>query len=235
MATLLSAIETQVRRHLVETTAFYWSSAELIDIINLGVKDLWRDIVDLKAEHFFTVDNTNVTLPASTSSLAGLPSDVHKVYLIEPRSTVSTSSFVGLTFRPKDYNHPDFQTARSRDPVQPMNEEIFYSITNAGGPVGAPTIYVAPQVSSAVTLSFVYVPTLAALTALSTNPIPGESDNALVAWTFAYARAKERDDRSPDPSWMAVYSTEKEHLLQSLGLRQVQEHLTVDAMFGDFW
>lgn len=235
MATLLSALETQARRHLIETTASYWSSAELIDIINLGVKDLWRDIVDLKAEHFFTVDNTNVTLAASTSTLSGLPSDVHKVYLIEPRSTASNSSFVGLTFRPLDYNHVDFQTARSRDPIQPQNDEILYAITNAGGPVGAPTIYVAPQVSSAVTISFVYVPTLAALTALSTNPIPGESDNALVAWCVAYARAKERDDRSPDPSWVTVYSTEKEHLLQSLGLRQVQELLTVDAVFGDFW
>lgn len=234
MATLLSALETQVRRHLVETTASYWTSAELIDILNLGIKDLWRDIVDLKAEHFFTVDNTNVTLAANSSSLAGLPSDVHKVYLIEPRSISSNSSFVGLTFKPKDYNHPDFQTARSRDPIQPMNDEIYYAITNPGGPVGAPTIYVAPQVNSVVTISFVYVPTIAALTSSGTNPIPGESDNALIAWCFAFARAKERDDRSPDPSWMAVYSTEKEHLLQSLGLRQVQENLTVDAIFGDF-
>ena len=44
MATLLSAIETQARRHLIETTASFWSSAELIDITNKGIKDLWRTV-----------------------------------------------------------------------------------------------------------------------------------------------------------------------------------------------
>jgi hypothetical protein len=86
-----------------------------------------------------------------------------------------------------------------------------------------------------VSLRFVYVPTLATMTAASTVPIPGEADNALIAWTVAYARAKERDDRSPDPGWLTVYATEKQHLLQSLGLRQLQEPEYVKAMFEEYW
>jgi hypothetical protein len=235
MATLLSAIETQARRHLVESTASFWSSAELVDIINKGIKDLWRDIVDLKQEHYLTVDNTNVSLAASTSTLTGVPTDVHKVYLIEPRDVSNTSTSRNLIFKPLDYNHVVFQGARTANAIDPTNAVIYYAVTGTGTPVAAPTIYVAPQVSSAVNLSFAYVPSLADKTAADNVPIPGEADNAVIAWTVAFARAKERDDRSPDPSWLAIYATEKQHLLESLGLRQYQEAQIVDAMFEEYW
>lgn len=215
----------------------YWPSVELVDIIGKGVLDLWRDIVDLKAEYYFTRDNTNVSLAANTATLTGVPSDVHKVYLIEPRDTSSTSTSRNLKFTPLDYNHPRFNSARSLDAIDPSNGEIYYAITGQGAPVAAPTIYVAPQVTSAVNLSFVYVPVLATgdLESGDNIPVPGEADNALIAWTVAFARAKEREDRSPDPSWLSVYATEKQHLLQSLGLRQLQEPKFVDGLFEELW
>lgn len=235
MATLLSAIETQVRRHLIETTAAYWTSAELIDIINLGIKDLWRDTVDLKAEHFLTVDITNVSLAANTSQLSGVPADVHKVYMIEPRDISTSSVNRGLVFEPLDYNHRFFQGARGMTSIDPTDAVIYYAITGQGSPVAAPTIRIAPQVTSAVNIAFSYIPTLTALAAGDIVPIPGEADNALIAWTVAYARAKEQEDRSPDASWIVVYSTEKAHLLQSLGLRQYQESTFAEAVFEEYW
>ena len=244
MATLISSIETQSRRHLLETTASFWTSAEIVDIATKGILDLWRNIVDLKAEHYLTVDNTNVSLAADTATMTGVPADVHKVYLIEPRDTSSDSSNKGLYFKPLDYNHPRFQAARASDNISPSNAVIYYAITGAGAPVSgdsvtldSTTIYVAPKVSSAVNLSFVYVPALSAgnLEAGDYVPIPGEADNALIAWTVAYARAKEREDRMPDPGWLQVYATEKAHLLQSLGMRQYQEPTYVDALFEDYW
>lgn len=237
MASLISTIETQARRHLIETTASYWSSAEIIDIVQLGIKDLWRDMVDLKQEHFFTRDNTNVSLAASTSTLTGVPSDIHKILLIEPKDTTSSGANQGLIFQPLDYNHPRFQSARASADVDPSNTVIYYAATGAGGPVGAATIYVAPQVTSAVNISFVYVPTLADADIESGDniPLPGEVDNALIAWTVAFARAKEREDRSPDPNWIAVYNTEKQHILQSLGVRQLQEPQFVEALYEEFW
>ena len=235
MPTLLSSIETQARRHLIESTASFWSSAELIDIAIAGVKDLWRDTVDLKQEHYLTVDVTNVSLAADTSQLTGVPLDVHKVYLIEPRDISSSSANLGLQFRPMDYNHRIFRSAASMDDVDPKNNVIYYAVTGQGAPTGAPTIRVAPQVNSAVNLAFSYVPTLGALASTSNVPIPGEADNALVAWTVAYARAKEREDRSPDPSWLVVYATEKNHLLQSLGQRQYQENTYAEAIWEEYW
>lgn len=230
MATLLSAIETQARRHLLEQASSFWSSPELLDLTVAGIRDLWRDIVDLKAEHFLTIDNSNVTLPASSYTLSGVPTDVHKVYLIEGRGTTP------LTFKPANYNDEVFQNARVQDPIDVSSGgTIYYSITQAGGPVGAVQIYIAPRISSARDVSFVYNQTLGAFTSGSTNPIPGESDQALIAWTVAFARAKEREDRSPDASWLAVYATEKQHLLQSLGLRQVQEPEFVGGLFEEYW
>lgn len=235
MATLLSAIETQVRRHLDESTASFWSSAELIDIEIAGIKDMWRDVVDLKGEHFFTRDITNVTLSASTATISGLPSDIHKIILIEPRDTTDSGSNRGLVFKPMEYQHAVFQTARSQSAVDPSNNTIYYAITQAGGPVGALTIYIAPQVNSATNLALIYVPTLGSLTSASNNPIPGESDQAIINWTVAYARAKEREDRSPDPDWLIAYSTEKQHLLHSLGLRQLQEPTFSEALWEAYW
>ena len=235
MATLLSAIETQVRRHLMETTASFWSSDELIDIANKGIRDLWRDIVDLKQEHFLTIDTTNVSLAASTATITGVPTDVHKVYLIEPRDMTSTGSNQGLTFERKEYNGDDFQLARAVSDISPTNAVIYYAVVGQGATVAAPTIYVAPQTTSAVNLTLGYVPTLGALTAASNNPIPGDSENAVIAWTVAFARAKEREDRSPDSAWLTVYATEKQHLLQSLGLRDYSKPEYVEAMWKEYW
>lgn len=237
MATSLLRIEETTRNtYLNEPQPRFWSSDELRAIIIAGARDLWRAIVDLKQEYYLTVDNTNVSLAANTSTLSGLPTNIHKIYLIEPRDTTSTSANRGLFFKPLDYNHPTFQAARAHDDIDPTNNVIYYAITGQGAPTGSgPTLYVAPQSTSAVNLSFVYVPTLSIDDSDDNLPIPGEADNALVAWTVAYARAKEREDRSPDPNWIATYSTEKQNLLGSLGLRQLQEPQYVDAVFEDYW
>lgn len=235
MATTLAQIEVLSRRHLEEVTAKFWTSAELIDIEIAGIKDLWRDIVMLKQEHFLTVDTTNVTLAANTATLTGVPADVFKVYMIEPLDGSTDSNNVGLAFKPLDYNHPKFLAARGTDAIDPSNATIYYAVHAAGSPVAAPTIRIAPQVTAAVTLRFTYIPTIGTLTSASNVPIPGDADNALVAWTVAYARAKEREDRMPDPGWFETYIGEKTRLLNSLGVRQVQEPIFVDALFEEQW
>lgn len=235
MPTLISEIETISRRHLIEPVANFWSSAELVDIIIRGIRDVWRDVVDLKQEHYLTINATDVFLSANSTTLSGVPADVHKVYMLEARDLTDNGSNSNLFFRPMDYNHPFFQSMRGRPAIDPQSDVIYYAIHGAGSPVNAPTILVAPKVTSAVNLTLCYVPTLGQFTSASTVPIPGEADNALVAWTVAFARAKEREDRSPDPGWLAIYATEKQHLLQSLGQREYQENSFVDATFEEYW
>ncbi len=235
MATTIADIEAIVRNRLIETTPKFWSSAELQEIEINGIKDLWRDIVDLKQEHYLTINNSDVSFPSNSNQLVGVPNDVHKIYLIEARDTTQNSNNVGLQFLPLDYNDGKFRAARSSAAIDPVSSTIWYSISSQGAPVNAPTIICAPKVNSSVNISFCYIPTLKELTSNSPIPIPGEANNAIVAWTVAFARAKEREDRSPDPNWLATYATEKQHLLQSLGLRQYQEPEYVTAEFEEYW
>lgn len=236
MATTLADVEVLVRRALIEATPRFWSSDELISIIGAGIRDLWRSTVDLKQEYYLkTTVLGDVTYNASADRLTGVPPDVHKVYLIEAYYVGSDQVNNGLIFQPRDRNHRDFMSARSSSTIDPANDTIYYAITGAGGPVNPPVIYCAPSVSSQVYVTLIYVPTLGDLDAESVVPIPGEADNALVAWTVAYARAKERQTRDPDPTWLTIYATEKQNLLESLGLRQYQEPTFVDAIFQEYW
>lgn len=238
MSTIIRDLIPIVRDRLIEpegTTGSFWSDSELVTMAILGIRDLWRDVVDLKQEHFCVIDDEHVTLEASATKLSGIPQDVHKIYMIEPRNMTANAPNVGLMFKPLEYNKNLFQLARTQSPIDPQNDTIFYALRGQGAPASAYIVDVAPKVTSQVLISFTYIPTLGTLTEDSKVPIPGEADNAIIAWTVAYARAKERDDRSPDPAWMSVYATEKSHLLQSLGLRQYQEPSYVEAMWEEYW
>jgi hypothetical protein len=235
MSTQISYAVLLARRHLIEPTPNFWSDDELTQLAVAGIKDLWRDIADLKQEHFLTKDTANVYYPANSSILAGVPTDVHKIYMIEPRDLSENGSSHGLLFKPLPYNDNLFQLARSRSAIDPQSDTIFYALSGQGSPVNAPIVDCAPKVSATVPLNFVYVPTLGPMTETSIIPIPGEADNAVIAWTVAYARAKEREDRSADPMWLGIYATEKAHILQSLGLRQYQEPSYAKAMFEEYW
>jgi len=233
MATTLQTIVDISRRHLVETSASFWTDAELVALANRGIRDLWRAINDNYQDYFFTNDATNVSMAASTGTLTGVPTDVGIVRGLEPRVL---TDYPDLIFKPKNYNHPDFIAARARGDIAPSTGGvIWYHPVGAGGPVDAPTIYVAPTLTAAVLMRLIYVPVITEKVAANDNPIPGESDNALVCWTVAYARAKEREDRSPDPEWLVLYGTEKTNILVSLTPRQVDEEEVAEALFEPWW
>ncbi len=235
MPSTVADLLTAVRARLNEPTSRFWTDAELIAIIAAGERDLWRSIVDLKGEHYLII-NEQVTYPAGDTQLEGVPPDVYKIYLIEPVKNQEGDVNQGLIFQPLEYNHRNFQLARARPAIDPTNDTIYYALAGQGAPVAPPRIYCAPRTTSTVNVRLAYVPTLSPVTnASDVVAVPGEADNALIAWTVAYARAKERDDRTPDAGWLAVYATEKAQLLAGLGLRQYQEPSYVDAVFEQYW
>jgi hypothetical protein len=233
MATLISAIVTNARVHLIETTASFWTDAELAQHAVFAIQDLWKAVIDNFQDYFLTIDETNVSYAANGGALTGVPADCFRVKSIEPR-TLTDPTHVML-FRPLDFTHPAFIQARASAARDPGGTIFFYDILSTGSPTGTPTIRVAPPTNSAILLRLVYVPTLGALTAASTNPIPGHSDNAVMAWTIAYARAKEREDRSPDPEWLSLYSTEKQAILTAITPRQEDEPEFVESLFEPYW
>ncbi len=223
----------------------FWTEDELLQLIIAGCKDLWKSIVDLHQGHFVRfVDSTStpvgtLTLPAGVNArmtfMTGVPTDCFRIMNIEPENlTNSNASGLIRYFKPSQMNSRDFQAARAMT-IQDSGSylTIFYDILNAGSPVAAPQIVTAPPVSSAIALRLMYVYTLPTLLDTDNNPIPGESDNALIAWTVAYAKAKEQDteNRVPDPGWLAVYNTEKQGLLVTLTPRQEQEEEVAEGLF----
>ena len=107
-------------------------------------------------------------------------------------------------------------------------------MTGVGYPVGTPTVQVAPKISSALNLRFVYVPGIPVKVIGDDNPIPGQSDKALHAYCMAFALAKEQEDKMPHPGWLQVYKTEKDSMLQRLTPRQTQDVLIVEDLFGAY-
>jgi len=219
-----------VRGHVVEATATYWSDLELLALANLGVKDLWRRIVNTHQDYFFQSD-TGCSLIADTLDLQDVPSNVSIVIGLEP---VTPSSYPSMNFFPRRFTHPDMIGARSLEAQDAGScNRMFYSVTGPGGPIGSPTIYVAPKVTSTIPIRLTFVPlapemVLTAPNAQQTlsNPVPGESDNAIVAWTTAYALAKEPGaggERIPDAGWMAIYEAQALGIIVFVTPRQDDE------------
>jgi len=236
VATTFTVLTTRTRERLVETTASFWTDAEILAFLIDGAKDLWRAILDLNQEHFLTNDVTNVSLAADATSLTGVPTDVFRVAIIEPRDTTSDGSAPDLQFLPRDFNHPDFAAARSVAAQSPNGIQVFYCLINAGAPVAAPSILTAPKLNAAVTLRLVYNQTLGTLTGSSDNPIPGEADNALINYAMAYLMGKQTEGNlTPDPEWLSLYATEKKNILIALTPRQTQEPETVEGYMEEYW
>ena len=237
-ATPISAIVTAVRNQLIEPTARFWQDAELQEIMRLGAIDLWGAILDLHQDHYFKVNATDVVLKSGLSEVSGVPDDCFRILLIEPRTTTANSTGNRIIFVPRKYKDTDFAVARTLDAQDPSTmggRTIYYDITGVGSPVEAPHIQTAPIISSDLPLRLVYNPTLA-WDASGVNPVPGASDNALKAWTVAFAMAKEgpQGGRIPDPGWLKVYATEKQTILTRLTPREEQEPEVVEDLFQGF-
>mgnify|MGYP001561258489 CR=1 FL=1 len=231
MATTLQVLIDQARLTLLETTASFWTDAELLGHGNKAIKDLWKGVIDLFHDHFATIDITTMSIAADTATITGVPADLFRVLMIQPRTLGSSSSNPGLIFKPRTLTHPDFVQASAYRSVPPRDTVIYYAVVNAGAPVAAPAIRIAPKVSSAVLLEVQYVPVLADLALAGNNPIPGESDKAVIAYIIAFARAKEREDRAPDPEHLSIYATEKRNLMTVLTPRSDQEPDMVQGMW----
>lgn len=218
------------------TVGIFWSDDELLDLGYRGARDMWRAFIDLHQDHFATDDITNMSLAASGTSISGVPSDVFRILIIEPRDTSESGTMRNLLFVPRRYNSREFINARMRSALDPTSGgRIYFTLFDGGSPVVAPTIKTAPAVTTVLLLRVVYVRGLGTLTSASSNPIPGESDHGLIAWIVSHALAKDREDKSPDPDWLAIYATEKKSCLVACEPRQEQEARIVEGVFDSLY
>jgi hypothetical protein len=235
MSTTIDTIVARARTQLLEPTAKFWSDAELLAHGNSAAHDLWKGIIDLYQDHFVTIDTTSMTLSSSTGDVTGVPADLFRVHMVQPRVLGRNSVNQSLIFQPRTLTHPDYVQAQAARPRNPQWNTLYYATINAGAPVAAPAIKVRPFVTSDVPLEVWYIPTLAPMTLNTStpNPIPGQSDKAIESYIIAFARTKEREDRSPDPEHLSIYATEKRNLLVALTPRSDQEPEVVESFWKD--
>lgn len=238
MATTLASLITTVRDLLNESVASFWSDAELLRYMNGGINDLYRRIKDNLQDDFFTEDVTNVSLAANATSLTGVPSNVAIVQAIKPRSL---TSYPNVRFWPRKYGDYDFLAAQASQAIDPLSGgDLYYAIVGTGGPVGAPTIKVAPSVTASLLLALVYTPSMTAITdAATANPIPGESDMALVYWTVAHALARtphgDQQSAVPHPGYLKMYEDQLAKIGVATTPRQQDEPDVAEAFFEMYW
>lgn len=235
MATQLQTLITMVRDKLnapVDTDLF-WSDAELLRYMNRAIKDLWRAVNDNYQDYFLEVDEGAV-LPANSSEVLEVPERLAILREIEPLSQDAE-----LVFEFKAYNDPKMRAARRASPVDPTSANtVYFCLISAGAPVEAPTIFIAPQITSELELRLAYVSTIDETTdATDVNPIPGESDMALVNFTLAQAISRQGGQDNIDLSgeYLAKYATDKANLLVGLTPRQERDDDVVEALFEDYW
>lgn len=231
MATPLSTILANVRINLLETTAKLWTDAEIVSHLNSGIKDLWRAL-NTQYQDFFFATSTAVTYTASAETLSSVPAGVSTILGLE---LADPTLYPGLVFVYKNYNSDEFIAARAGADQDPTTMgRVYFCATGAGAPTGAPTIYIAPQLSAALTLRLSYIPVVGTLTSANDNPIPGESDKALECWATAMARSKIREEQTPDPEWLALYATEKTNILVAVAPRQEVTDQIAESVFGEY-
>ena len=156
MAITLRSIVALARAELTDPSGLEWDDFELARYAIGGVKDLWRDITPLHEDFFTVVDDTSMTLPADSTLITEVPSDVYKVTSIEPR-LMSTR----VNFEPRAYNSSDAKEARRYESQDiESGETVYYSIVGAGANSGSPRIYCAPPVRIDIPLSVAYVQSL---------------------------------------------------------------------------
>ena len=233
MATALSAIVTISRDRLNEPVPRFWSNAELLRYANRGIRDMHRQLGATHQNYFHQI-SVAVTHAVDATQLSDVPTNVTIVHGLEPADLTTNPH---LYYERKDYNHPDFQAARSiaaRDPSSGLT--IYYAVTQAGGPVAAPVILVAPKINEARTLRLTFMPTVGnELVTTDPNPIPGESDNALVHWIVAYARGRQTKQQGPDEKELGLYQNELNRIMAAITPRDDSQPEVVEAMFMEHW
>ncbi len=217
MATTLTTILSAVRINLQEPTAKLWTDAEIVAHFNSCIKDMWRSLNTVYQDFFFTT-SIAVTYVSSAETLTGVPAGVSTITGLE---LADPSLYPGLIFEYAGYTSDKMIAARAMADQSPTGiGRVFFCATGAGAPTGAPTIYIAPQLSANLTLRLTYIPVLDTLVAANNNPVPGESDKALECWATAHARSKIREEQTPDPEWLALYATEKQSIIVAVTPRQ---------------
>lgn len=150
MSTTLLTLRGNVRNHIDEPTANYWTNAELNSLISSSQLDLWRKIYALKKDYFLSPTPYTLNLVAGTYQYT-LATDFFRATAIR----TITSGYQDMEWVPADPSSPVFiEGLRTDVPIYYPNQ-ILYSIRNNN------TIWVSPLPTQSLSayVDYIQLPT----------------------------------------------------------------------------
>lgn len=225
---LLSDLRTAVRDVLDESTAAFWTDAQLNRYINRAKDRVWNEVRKLKKDYFMvtrtaadgalTILGESFTASTLAVSAGGtsitLPQDFATMKLIQ----VTTSGYESVRFLHRDLAHPDMRAALEVTSQQTPDTFYFALIAER-------TLRYAPLSNTALTLSMSYIQRFADLSA-DADELTMPHPFYLAVEEYAIASAMLQDD---DAAAATHEARAKQIVLDATGAdeRQDQDAVTV--------
>ena len=231
----LEQLRTSVRDRLDESTASFWTNAQLDRYINRAKDRVWNRVKALK-EDYFSISRSSTdgsltilgeTYAASSFALVAgtrsytLPPDFSEMKLIE----VITSNYEDTRFIYRDLAHPDMRAMLEVTDNQTPTQFLFDIIAER-------TMIIAPKSDTALDLRITYVQVFPDMTTSSdelTMPHPLYLSVEEYATMFAL-----RQDRSPDA---AMYESSGDKIIAEMfgaHARQTQDTESAVGYLSDW-
>lgn len=231
----LTQLRTAVRDVLDESSASFWTDAQLNRYINRAKDRVWNRVKALN-EDYFTVTRSSTdgsltilseSYNASSFAIAAdtrdytLPPDFSEMKLIE----CITDSYEDIRFVYRDLARPDMRAMLELADSQTPGG-FFFDI------IGERTMRIAPMSSVALDLRITYVQSFADLSD-DTDELTMPHPLYLAVEEYAIARAL-RQDRNPDAA--AAEAAGDKIIAEMFGAhhRQTQDVEIADAYLGDY-
>lgn len=233
----LSGLRTAVRDNLDESTASFWTNAQLNRFLNRAKDLVWVEMRKLRPDDYFVTNRASTDgtvtilsesyatssfqIPTGNTFTRTLPPDFAEMKRIE----VITSDYEWVQFQHSDMTHPDFRALRSLTDDQSPGVFLFDI-------VGERTMHYTPRSSVALDLRLWYVQFLADLSADGDElemPHPGY----LAVEELATMRAQIMDR---DPTAAVWSQLAKSTVATIFGghARQTQDPVFVQGYLDDF-
>ena len=230
----LSTLRTNVRHHLDEATAAFWTNAQLLVYINQAIDRVWNEVRNSRGDYFFkslasTAGSQTLlseTYAASSLQIAvgaieiTLPPDFAELKLIR----VTTADYEHVRFTQSELSDPDFRALLEYpDNVGPT--AFRYAI------VGERTMLYGPRSDTLLNTTFYYIFRPSPLSDdADTQEMPYPLDRAVEAFASATALAM---DRAPEAAmWEARGQRLMADFLGANKRQSMDPVIVVDALAG---
>lgn len=192
----LSTLRTNVRSHLDETTAAFWTNAQLLVYINQAIDRVWNEVRKSRGDYFFkSLASTAASqtllsetyAPSSLQIAVGaieitLPPDFAELKLIR----VTTADYEHVRFTQSELSDPTFR-AVLEDPDNVGPSSFRYAI------VGERTMLYGPRSDTLLNATYYYIFRPSPLSADGdTQEMPYPLDRAVEAFATSTALLQDR-------------------------------------------